>query len=124
MRLRDYLLTITAGTVFAFAALLHIVFRVDPVNSSIATPLFLITLSLSLLGLFTVGLTLIRHIFEDGWTTKMLLGVSIRQAAILALVISSAAYLSMVGALTIPSTVVILIVLGCAEYFVLSKMKL
>lgn len=124
MRLRNYFITITAGTIFAFAAFLHVIFRVDPVTSSVATPLFLLTLFLTLVGFFTVGLTLIRHIFEEGWTIKMLLGVSIRQAAVLAIVICAGVYLSMTGSLTILTTIIMLALLGLIEYFLLSRMKI
>ncbi|HEX3099835.1 MAG TPA: hypothetical protein VHQ41_02580 [Patescibacteria group bacterium] len=96
---RTYLIPISIGTLLCLAALLSVVWSVDPFTSGILGHFFFyLTLFLTLCGAITIGGITIRKKFYPGMYTEQL-RTSTRQAILLSILILALLILQVYGLL-------------------------
>lgn len=96
---RTYLIPISIGTILSLAALLSVIWSVDPFTSGIIGHFsFYITLFLSLCGIITIGGVTLRKRLTPGMYTEQL-RVSARQGILLSMLIVGLLILQVFGLL-------------------------
>ncbi len=122
MNLRDYLLSILAGTVAALTSAVIVLIMIDPVSAGLlALASLYITLGAAAVGLFTIIGTLVRVKRQAaGADVGQAVARSLRQAVIFALLFLISLFLSSRDLLTVWTVLLLIILVTLVEFFFLA----
>lgn len=122
MNLRDYLLSILAGTVAAFTSAVIVLIMIDPASAGIlAFASLYITLGAAAVGLFTIIGTLVRVRRQVASAdVGQAVARSLRQAVIFAVLLLTSLFLSSRDLLTVWTVLLLIILVTLVEFFFLA----
>ncbi len=122
MNLRDYLLSLLAGTVAALTSAVIVLLMIDPVSAGLlAFASLYITLGAAAVGLFTIIGTLIRVKRQAaGADVGQAVARSLRQAIFFAVLLLISLFLSARDLLTVWTVLLLVILVTLVEFFFLA----
>lgn len=124
MNLRQYLIVMAMGTAVAISAWCIVLIAMNPLTSGpLALVAFYVTLSLGLLGLFTILGTVIRTLRFPHRDVGGMVNRSLRQGLFLTLLMVGSLYLMTQGMLSTLTLFIAVLALGFLEFFFLVSSK-
>jgi hypothetical protein len=124
MNLRQYLIVMSIGTAVAISAWCVVLMAMNPLTSgAVAAVAFYVTLTLGLIGLFSILGTAVRTYRFPHRDIGGIVNRSLRQAVFLTILLVGALYLMTEGLLTTLTLFIAVLALGFLEFFFLVSSK-
>ncbi len=122
MTIRSYLTYLATGSLLAWIAWLQVLLRIDPAaTGNIGITIFFLTLFVAIMGTLAFFFTIMRYFTMKQISMHDLLLTSLRQAAVLSIMIMLTLFLASTDSLSIWSFLLVIVGIGILEYIFLSK---